>query len=233
MTACSHGERSSTRLILRLGTFRRNSLCNNLDTPQTIVHPRRCKMRLRILVVPSSHRELFPNRKTYPPRTANQAFAPPSENCSSAEFASTGDVLTANSRSSCLSAAGCECAPCPCSPGDVEVGVVMIMIMARDMRRASTSGADWGPIVSHRNSPIDLFDSQPLKYVRHQQLEPHVLHARGELGQFKMLARCVCGRCKRGIRYQNQRRPSHRLTRKNTRIIKTKHARGSGCAPLS
>ena len=45
--------------------------------------------------------------------------------------------------------------------------------------------------ITHRNHPMDVFDSQPVKDVRHQHLEPHVLHAGNELGRFEVLVRRV------------------------------------------
>jgi len=41
--------------------------------------------------------------------------------------------------------------------------------------------------ITHRNHPIDFLDSQPVKYVRHQSLEPAVLDACDELGRFEVL----------------------------------------------
>ena len=45
--------------------------------------------------------------------------------------------------------------------------------------------------ITHRHHIINLPNPQPMQHVRHQRLEPHVLHARNELRRLEVLVRGV------------------------------------------
>lgn len=76
------------------------------------------------------------------------------------------------------------------------VGVVVVVVVPEKARARARARLDWTGLrrldsLAHAEHPINLLDSQPVKDVRHECLESHVLDTGNVLGSPEIVRRAI------------------------------------------